>query len=223
MKRLLIVAHPDDETIFFGGLIQTLRDLPWHVICVTDGNADQRGVQRASEFAAATKLLGVKKSEIWSFPDKFPDRLPVNDIVKKLSAQKNAEIKEIYTHGPMGEYGHPHHQDVCLAAHRAFPNKKIYSPAWNSLAEKIIKLTPKQYEKKTKAFIEIYRKETEGFLNILPNMGVEFFRKFSHQEVEALVGYLRKEKKLSVNDLESLAWLGPIFPDLRTKLETRLF
>lgn len=222
MKRLLVVAHPDDETIFFGGLIQSLKDLPWHVICVTDGNADGRGKERAREFEQATKLLGVKSSEIWTYPDKFPDRLPVDEIAQKL-LDKKLPIKEIYTHGPMGEYGHPHHQDVCLAVHRAYPKKKIFSPASNSLAEKIIKLTPKQYEKKTKAFIEIYKQETISFLNILPNMGVESFVRYTPQEVDALVSYLRKEKELNSNQLKHLRWLSSYFPEIRQKLETRLF
>ena len=91
------------------------------------------------------------------------------------------------------------------------------------MAEKIIPLTPKQYALKTKAFIEIYRKETQGFLNILTNSSVETFRRFSSQEVEAIVGFLRKEKNLSQKELKDLAWLGKIFPDLRAKLEVRLF
>lgn len=221
MKRLLVVAHPDDETIFFAGLIQSLKDLPWHIVCVTDGNADGRGKERAAEFKAATKLFGVKNIEHWDYPDKFPDRLPVEKITERL--KKIGNVKEVYTHGPMGEYGHPHHQDVCLATHRAFPKKKIYSPAWNSQVDKIIKLSPKQYEKKTNAFIQIYRKETLGFLNILPNNGFECFKKYSTEEVESLVGFLRREGELEKKKLKNLKWLTEDFPQLRAKLETRLF
>ena len=93
--RLLVVAHPDDESIFFAGAIQSLRDLPWHVICVTDGNADGRGAERAQEFATATKLLGVKKAEQWTYADKFPGRLPVNEVQKKPSAKMRGTCKPV--------------------------------------------------------------------------------------------------------------------------------
>jgi LmbE family N-acetylglucosaminyl deacetylase len=219
--RLLVVAHPDDETIFFGGLLQREKSLPWKVICVTDGNADHRGEERAEEFAAATKLLGVKETEHWSFPDLFPNRLPVKEIAERLTTHPTP--KEIYTHGPLGEYGHPHHQDVCLAVHRAFPRSKIYSPAWNCPPEKVVRLSPAEYRKKTRAFAEIYRKETSRFLNILPSTAVEGFVRFSHKEVEAIVGFTRRERELSAKDLKLLQWAAPVLPEMRDRLEVRLF
>lgn len=219
--RLLVVAHPDDETIFFGGLVQKKRDLPWHLICVTDGNADGRGFERKEELKEATKILGIKSLEHWNYIDKFPDRLPVEEITKKLCSLPSP--KEIYTHGPLGEYGHPHHQDVCLATHRAFPQKKIYSPAWNVIPSEVIQLTAKQFAKKTYAFAEIYRKETSQFLNILPNSAVETFKRFTNKEVEALVGYIRREISLDEKSLIEHQWTKNILPSLRDKLERRLF
>lgn len=219
--RLLVVAHPDDETIFFGGLLLRERSLPWKVVCLTDGNADGRGVERAEEFRAATKLLGAKATEHWNYPDIFPNRLPVKEIAERLSTF--VEPKEIYTHGPLGEYGHPHHQDACLATHRAFPGAKIFSPAWNCQADKVIKLSAAEYKKKTKAFSEIYRKETESFLNILPDASVEAFTRFSSKEVEALVGFIRREKELDPKAIKHQHWITPMLPELRDKLEVRLF
>lgn len=220
--RLLVAAHPDDESIFFGGSMLTKRDLPWHVICLTDGNADGRGAERSREFAAATKLLGAKKADHWAYADKFPARLPVDEISARLRALPTP--KEIFTHGPLGEYGHPHHQDACLATHRAFgAGAKIYSPAWNCNADFLVKLTPAQFKKKTRAYAEIYRKETERFINILPNMASESFRRFTSTEVEALVGFFRRERELSTKALRDYSWAASILPGLRDKLEVRLF
>ncbi len=219
--RLLVVAHPDDETIFFAGALLQKRDLPWHVICLTDGNADGRGQERKSEFLAATKLFGVKSTEHWRYQDKFGERLPVDEISARL--RHLPAPKEIYTHGPMGEYGHAHHQDCCLAVHRAFPKLKIFSPAWNCNADFSIQLTPAQFKKKSFAFAEIYGKETSRFLNILPNMPVEGFRRFKLSEVEAVAGYLRREKPLNAQTMADYSWTAKMLPELRDKLDTRLF
>ncbi len=224
--RLLVVAHPDDETIFFSGPLLTKRDLPWHLVCLTDGNADGRGEERHQELLQAARLLGVKAVSHWNYPDIYPDRLPADEIAQKIRelVKENGMPKEVFTHGPMGEYGHPHHQDACLATHRAFgPKMKIYSPAWNCAAEFAIQLTPAQYKKKTFAFSEIYRKETSRFLNILPNMAVESFRRFTSGEVEAVAGFFRHERSLSPKELKEHSWAAKMLPDLRAKLETRLF
>jgi LmbE family N-acetylglucosaminyl deacetylase len=218
--RLLVVAHPDDETIFFGGLLQREKG-PWKVICVTDGNADGRGAERAEEFQAATRLLGVKETLHWNYPDLFPNRLPVPEITDRLSTLP--EPKEVYTHGPMGEYGHPHHQDVSLAVHRAFPKLKVFAPAWNCLPDKVIKLSSAEFRKKTEAYAVVYRKETSRFLNILPDTAVECFTRFSLKEVESLVGYIRRENELDPKVLRHYSWIAPLLPALRDKLETRLF
>jgi|GEM_PF-892361 len=224
--RLLVVAHPDDETIFFSGPLLTMRDLPWHVVCLTDGNADGRGAERHAELLAATKLLGVKHVHHWDFLDLFEKRLPVNEVEDRLRrlTEVLGQPKEVYTHGPMGEYGHPHHQDACLATHRAFGQKmKIHSPAWNCVADFAIQLTPAQYKKKTFAFSQIYQKETSRFLNVLPNMAVESFRRFMSGEVEAVAGYFRHERSLSPKEMKEHSWAVKMMPELREKLETRLF
>lgn len=56
----LIVAHPDDETIFCGGTMLTYPEWNWNVVCLTWSIGDDpRGTQfqRAMEFY---KSLGVK-------------------------------------------------------------------------------------------------------------------------------------------------------------------
>jgi LmbE family N-acetylglucosaminyl deacetylase len=219
--RLLVVAHPDDETIFFGGLLQRERSLPWKVICVTDGNFENRGEDRKKEFLAATKLLGVKQTEHWNFPDRFPDRLSVEEITAQLRDLEKP--KEIYTHGPFGEYGHPHHQDVCLATHLAFPKLKIFSPAWNCQADKVIKLSQTEYKKKTKAYEEIYFKETSRFLNMVPNTAVETFSHFTLAEVKTIVRFLRKEEELKPGTMKKFSWLEDQLPSLRDRWAVKLF
>jgi LmbE family N-acetylglucosaminyl deacetylase len=218
--RLLVVAHPDDETIFFGGLLMRKRSVPWKVICVTDGNADGRGAERKLEFQAATKLLGVAKIEHWDFPDRFPSRLPTDEIAARL--REFPAPKEIYTHGPLGEYGHPHHQDVCLAVHRAFPRVPVFSPATNTRPDRVVKMSPSEYKKKTRAFAQVYAKETENFIAMLPNNAVEGFSRFRAREVEAVVGYLRGERELDKDSLERYAWMAEMLPRVKDKFSVRV-
>lgn len=196
------------------------RSVPWKVICVTDGNADGRGPARKLEFRAATKLLGATQIEHWDFADRFPDRLPVNEVAARL--KDLPAPKEIYTHGPLGEYGHPHHQDVCLAVHRAFPRVPIFSPATNTRPDRVVKMSPSEYKKKTRAFAQIYAKETESFVAMLPNNALEGFTRFRVSEVEALVGYLRKERALDAKALDKYHWMAEMLPRVRDKFGVRV-
>lgn len=57
---LLVVAHPDDETMFFGPTIFNLleRNKSVVILCMSNGNADNRGPQRELEFAKVVRSLG---------------------------------------------------------------------------------------------------------------------------------------------------------------------
>jgi len=70
-NMLVIAPHPDDETLAAGGLIarQTSRDIPIHVVAVTDGeNAYNDGIditfRRSREQTLALRRLGVVSSSI---------------------------------------------------------------------------------------------------------------------------------------------------------------
>src|SRR3984957_6186082 len=94
--NLLVVAHPDDETIFCGGLLQVYRRRPWKVICVTDGNAANQGEARKKDFFNACKELKIKDYEMWDFPDNYSKRLDLARLQERLSHESPSEI---FTHG----------------------------------------------------------------------------------------------------------------------------
>ncbi|VDK46264.1 unnamed protein product [Anisakis simplex] len=60
-RALLITAHPDDETMFFGPTIQgLLRDgTQLYLLCLSTGDAYGAGARRKKELAKSTQTLGI--------------------------------------------------------------------------------------------------------------------------------------------------------------------
>lgn len=223
MKKynLLIVAHPDDETIFFGGLLQIYRRKPWKVICVTDGNADGQGTKRKQDLLNAAAAMRVKNCVMWDFQDRYETRLDVEDLTKRLSEETPSEV---FTHGILGEYGHPHHQDVSLAAHRAFPKSlPIWSVAYNCFAEKVYRVPQRAYQRKCEILAEIYFSETHRFARYLPASNHEGFTRVQASEVETLYAFLAGAALPRVSDLRSYAWFHPYLEEFRKQTLDRPF
>lgn len=106
--KLMIVAHPDDETIWGGG---HLKDGGYFVLCITDG----RCKKRSEEFMNVLKESG-NDGIILEYPDKVlgkrDDWSKVSDGIKS-DVQTVMEYKNwglIVTHNKNGEYGHQHHK-----------------------------------------------------------------------------------------------------------------
>jgi len=210
MKRqynLVIIAHPDDETIFFSGLIQRMRDLPWKIICVTDGNADHRKKSRLKEFETACIQLGVNDFELWNFPDKFEQRLDIDTLISKLKELPSPH--QIFTHGIIGEYGHPHHQDISYAVHKYFhTTNEVFSISYNCYPEIVINLTKKEYQIKTNILSKIYTKEINRFANLVPGTSTETFSQVSFEELENIYLHITEKKILNKQKLSKYHWLA---------------
>jgi len=200
--NLIVVAHPDDETLFFAGLIQAVKSLPWKVVCVTDGNADGQGAKRAGQLAEACRLLKVRSLEHWDFPDIYEKRLDVATLAKRLKSLDN--VGQVFTHGILGEYGHPHHQDVSFAVHSAFKN--VFSVAYNCYAKKLVKLSPAQYALKARILSTVYLSETRRFAPFLPATFVEGFTPATFSEVQAIYDWLTKRIEPNRAKLKTYGW-----------------
>lgn len=224
-RRLLVVAHPDDETLFFSSVLQT-RSTDLRVVCVTDGNADGQGTERARQFEQAVRLQGPIACELWGLPDIYERRLDLDEIDRRLNAVwMEGKIAEVYTHGPVGEYGHPHHQDVCFAVYRFFSARgvPVHSPAYNALPDRVHRLTNSQFQKKSQAIIDVYRGETARFLHLLSNVAVEGFVRPSFKEVSAIYETIACQRPLDLAALKVWKWYAPHLCDFHAKPMERPF
>lgn len=123
---LVVIAHPDDETLGVGGAIARHVDEGRRVsvLSLTDG-VGARGTSRtaasvrarAADRAAA--ILGFKWLERASFPDNALDTVPLLDIVTTIeSAKEKVKPTLVYTHFPHDL--NIDHRIVCQAVMTAF-------------------------------------------------------------------------------------------------------
>lgn len=222
-SNLLIVAHPDDETIFFGGTLLTFKKRGWKVIVCTDGNADGAGANRRLQLKEACRELGVKEFEQWDFPDKYEKRLDTAGLVARFKELKKPRL--VFTHGIIGEYGHPHHQDVSWAVHKAFSHHApVWSVAYNSFATKTIKLSRKAYERKAKVFSQVYHSETIRFARVLPVNMLEGFHQTAWSEVDHIYSFFTdKSTSYDLKHLHTYRWFAPYLVEQKKVSQKRRF
>ena len=122
MRATFVVAHPDDETIFYGGTIRRLvrAGLPVEVVCVTSTFATTTLTSiRREEFRRACAALGAR-ARLLPLAD-VPGCLDDGELVAALEPVRLDRCALVFTHGVWGEYGHRHHIQVSRAVHRLAP------------------------------------------------------------------------------------------------------
>ncbi|SDF28520.1 GlcNAc-PI de-N-acetylase [Fontibacillus panacisegetis] len=133
-NKLMIVAHPDDESIFGGGAL--ISQPGWRVICLTNGSDAVRSKEfkQAMEFAQAGY-------EIWDYPDEyegsFDEEQVKNDVEKVL---KSGHYERIMTHNLHGEYGHSQHKALSRILHNMrLNNLCVFDTTDDKLPDNILK------------------------------------------------------------------------------------
>jgi N-acetylglucosaminylphosphatidylinositol deacetylase len=119
---LFVIAHPDDESMFFVPTIRTLVDEPdssVHILCLSTGNFDGLGASRTLELhACCTGILGIDNKYIRVIDDPVLQDGKGNvwlkeDVAKQVSVHVNLwNITKIVTFDDYGVSGHENHCDT---------------------------------------------------------------------------------------------------------------
>jgi LmbE family N-acetylglucosaminyl deacetylase len=112
-RAAVVVAHPDDETLWCGGYILTHPEFLWRIVTLCRASDPDR----APRFRRVLQRLGAEgeMADLDDGPDQAP--LPVGRVqetIARLLAGTNYNL--VLTHGPMGEYTrHRRHAECCQA------------------------------------------------------------------------------------------------------------
>lgn len=161
VNKLMIVAHPDDETIWGGG---HLTEGGYLVICITDGY----NKTRSEEFFKAVKHTNESNVPfIMNFPDKtFNKRDNWYGIKDKIEAAVDEclDLKDwelIATHNKEGEYGHIHHKMTSSIVRQEYKNLDKRSPLYLFGTYYSNKKLPKHEASMTPLADDVFNKKAE--------------------------------------------------------------
>jgi LmbE family N-acetylglucosaminyl deacetylase len=112
-RAAVIVAHPDDESLWCGGLILARRDWDWFVLTLCR-RSDQ---DRALRFEGVLRYLGAKGA--MADLDDGPDQHPLDHQLVRQTVLEQLPLREydlVVTHGPEGEYTRHLRHEECSRA-----------------------------------------------------------------------------------------------------------
>jgi len=130
-RLMCILAHPDDESLGFGGTLARYASegAATYVITATRGQrgwpgaasehpgAERLGCIREGELLAAAEILGVRETTILSHMDGDLDQADRAEIVESLVGHlRRVRPQVVATFDPYGVYGHPDHIAICQLA-----------------------------------------------------------------------------------------------------------
>lgn len=172
---LVIVAHPDDETIWMGGTLLKIKEKDDSNITIIS-LCRKNDIDRFPRFEKTCKMLGAKEyhmSDLDDCEEGVYKKISNHEIIEKIFAFTKFNGKNydsLYTHGENGEYGHIRH----IETHRAICEmldkklllaKKVFFFSYlktkensniNSNADKLIKLENPHFKMKKQLIKEVY-------------------------------------------------------------------
>jgi len=123
-KLLAVLAHPDDESLGFGGTLAkyAAEGVETYLVTATRGERGRFGLLgkggdpvevgrvREAELRAAAAVLGIREVSLLNYPDSALDQVEaVTAIRAVVSHIRRIQPDVVVTFGPEGAYGHPDH------------------------------------------------------------------------------------------------------------------
>lgn len=130
MGKLLIVAHPDDEILWFN---------PYYfdeIVIVYCRRHDKEAFEKQRRDALSRhplkdriRLLALEEPGFWKDPSRIVQYTESENLLLELLKTEylHKSVDVVYTHNEVGEYGHKDHILVSQCVHRVFSDKY---PIW---------------------------------------------------------------------------------------------
>jgi LmbE family N-acetylglucosaminyl deacetylase len=124
LKLMAVLAHPDDESLGFGGTLAkyAAEAVETYLVTATRGergrfgsNGERRdpaevGRVREAELRAAAAILGIREVSILGHADGAVDQLDAAIAIRGIVGHiRRVRPQVVITFGPEGAYGHPDH------------------------------------------------------------------------------------------------------------------
>jgi LmbE family N-acetylglucosaminyl deacetylase len=154
-KLLAVLAHPDDESLGFGGTLAkyAAEGVQTYLVTATrgergrfgslgkSGDPAEVGRVRETELRAAAAVLGIREVSLLNYPDSAVDSIQAETAIRDIVSHiRRIQPHVIVTFGPEGAYGHPDHIAVSqfataaavCAADTEHRTAKLYYLEWSN-------------------------------------------------------------------------------------------